>query len=134
MLSCELAVLHNTVHHSVVTSLTSSSLLCCSKLLLYAILGYIVFSALCISPLPCGSVVLHRVIETERCRCWVSEVLCCVCESLRANVTSVLCRHCPTQQLALARLGALRRSSCLLSISVTCGCVLLPCSALHAIT
>lgn len=42
-------------------------------------------------PLPCGSVVLQRVIETERCRCWVSDELCCVCESLRTNVMSALC-------------------------------------------
>lgn len=42
------------------------------------------------SPLPCGSVVLHQVIETERWRCWVSYQLCCVRLSLRTNVMSVL--------------------------------------------
>lgn len=91
------------------------------------------------SPLPCSSVVLHWVTETERCRCWVSYQLCCVCGSLRTNVMSALCRHCPTQQLALPPLAALNLSSCLFSSTshlslVTRGCVLLSCSVLLTFT
>lgn len=111
---------------------TSSSLLLCSKLLLYAKLRYSVlhYESL-LSSSPCSSVVLHQVIKTEREGYWVSYELCsvCVCVSLRTNVMSVLCRHCPTQQLALPPLALLHIPSCLFSstshLSVTHECVFL---------
>ena len=70
-------------------------------------------------PLPCGSVVLHRVIETERCRCWVSDELCCVHESLRTNVMSALCRQPSNTANSLFLLWAALRLSLPVSSPVT---------------
>lgn len=119
-----------------------TSLLCCSKLPLYAILGYIVlFCAVHLSsPLPCGSVVLHQVIETERCRCWVSYQLCCVCVCLWGQMWC-LCfvdtvQHSNLLFLLQRIYISLPVSSPVLPIplSVTRGCACLSCSVLLAFT
>lgn len=109
--------LNNTVHHSVAVNLTSSHLLSCFKLFLYALLRYTeFFCAMHLSsPLPCSSVVLHQVTETVMPVLDFLWTLLCVSLTLRTNVMSVLCHHWPTQQLALPPSATLHLSSSLLS-------------------
>lgn len=71
--------LNNTVHRSVAVNLTSSHLLSCFKLFLYALLRYTEFFALCISLLLFPAVLLSFIRSLRQwCRCWISYELCCV--------------------------------------------------------
>lgn len=95
-------------------NLPSSSLLYCSKPLLYAVLGYtVLFCTMNLSSSPCGTVVLHQVIRDGEITVlgFLRTLLCaCLCVFV-----SVLCRHCPTQQLALPPSAVLHIPSCLFS-------------------
>lgn len=92
------------MHHSVVINLTSSSLLCCSRLLLYCYIKVHCVFALRISLLLFPAVLLSFVRTSRQREVGVGFLMnSAVCEdkSWRTNVMSVLCRNWPTLQLAL---------------------------------